>query len=387
MKGYKAKELAAIAEILKAYTSDEEGPWSIGYSGGKDSTVTAALVFKALLMLKPEQRKRKIYIVSAQTNLDLTTDPTKQKEFERMQKVIDRQALPIELKEVEAEMEQSFLYLVLGKGYPLPKNKMNKWCTDRLKLKPQEEFMNELNPVLTLIGVRISESQQRAASIAKHQNSKYYGDGTMMPIVDFILTDVWDYLREEQTPWGDAEEISQIYKDATSECGLRGRKAGADENNSDACGARFGCVICPVVKIDKSTRETAKRKPWFQPYAELRDQMIQMYKEPENKAGYMRNGKYLGYGTFTVKARMKLLDLFEQAEDDHVTICNMYNVEPQRILTEELLEKIHEAWKKDLDENPHLEDGLELGEFYEEKVKRARAYQITWNSDYEEVKE
>ena len=383
---YKAKALASTAEILKAYTEDTDGPWSLGYSGGKDSSVTAALLFRSLLMLNPEQRKRKVYILSAQTNLDLTTDPTKQREFEKMQKVIDRHNLPIEIREVEAEIEKSFLFLVLGRGYPLPKNKVNKWCTERLKIGPQEKFMKELNPELTLIGVRSGESQQRAESIEKHQTSKYYGNGTMMPIVDFTIEDVWDYLRIEKLPWGDAEEISQIYKDATGECGLRKRKAGADEKNDEACGARFGCIICPVVKIDKSTQETAKKKPWFQPYAEIRDIMIEMYKDPKNKAGYMRNGKYLGYGqgTFTVKARQKLLELFLQAQEDNRILANMYKVEPQPIFTDELIDKIIEQWETDLKEFPHLEDAEELGEFYEIKMKsKSKEYfQLTWNDNF-----
>ncbi|MBW5467404.1 hypothetical protein GPJ61_05905 [Brevibacillus formosus] len=78
-------------------------------------------------------------------------------------------------------------------------------------------------------------------------------------------------------------EISQIYKDATGECGLSNRKAGKGET-AEACGARFGCVICPVVTIDKSTMETAKKKPWFESYVELRELIISMYKDPRNRA-------------------------------------------------------------------------------------------------------
>ena len=386
MMDYKMKSMEAIAEILNAYTSDVEGPWSIAYSGGKDSTVTAALVFKALLLLKPKQRTRKIYIVSSQTNLDLTTDPTKQREFKKIQKLIDKHSLPVEIAEVEAPPEKSFWYLVLGRGYPLPKNRVNKWCTDRLKIQPQNEFMKRLKPALTLLGVRKSESASRANSIEKHSMSKYYGDGTMMPIVDFTLEDVWTYLAEEKTPWGDAEELSKIYKDATGECGLSKRKAGADEDNSDACGARFGCIVCPVVKIDKSTQETAKVKPWLQPYADVRDAMIEMYKVPGNKAGYMRNGKYLGYGkgTFTVKARMKLLNLLLEAQETSKRIAEQHGAEHQPVITPELVELIQDQWRQDLKDFPHLEDAEELGEFYEVQKKGVSGtyFQLVWNEEF-----
>ncbi|MDR7318935.1 phosphoadenosine phosphosulfate reductase family protein [Brevibacillus nitrificans] len=382
---YKMKSMASIAEILKSYTGDYEGPWSVAYSGGKDSTVTLALVIRALLLLKPEQRNRKVFITSSDTTLDLTTTPTRNNELRRIQKLIENHHLPVEVALVAPEDRNSFWFKTLGLGYPLPKSKRNRWCTDALKIKPQEKFLQGLKPSLTLLGVRISESQTRGESIKNHQTSKYYSDGAMMPIVDFTLDDIWSYLAIEKLPWGDAEEISQLYKDATGECGLSKRKAGADEDNSDACGARFGCIVCPVVKIDKSTQEIAKKKPWFQPYADIRDVMIQMYQDPDNKAGYRRNGEYLGYGqgTFTVKARMKLLELVKQAQEDNRLLSRMYGVEPQPVISDELIDLIHQQWEKDLIDYPFLEDVKELGDFYE--VRIGKVFQLTMNLKVKKV--
>jgi len=255
--------------------------------------------------------------------------------------------------------------------------------------------MKQHSPALTLLGVRSSESETRAASIENVQVSKYYGERTdkkgnilsrtLMPIVDFTLEEVWSYLAEQGTPWGDAEEISQLYKDATGECGLRRRKAGGDEDNSDACGARFGCIICPVVKIDRSSQEMAKKKPWLQPYVDLRNVMIEMYADPTNRSGTQRNGRKLAYGqgAFTVKARMKLLQHFLQAQDDNRRIALKYGVEPQPILTQEMLNLIQQQWEKDLREKPWLEDAEELGLFFEEQIKGLNGYfQLTWNYSF-----
>ena len=55
------------AEILDEYLQPHEYPWVIGYSGGKDSTLVAHLVFKALLKLPRSQRTRQIHIVSNDT--------------------------------------------------------------------------------------------------------------------------------------------------------------------------------------------------------------------------------------------------------------------------------------------------------------------------------
>ena len=49
---------AIRAELLDEYRQDHDWPWIIGYSGGKDSTLVAHLVFEMLLSLPPSQRGR-----------------------------------------------------------------------------------------------------------------------------------------------------------------------------------------------------------------------------------------------------------------------------------------------------------------------------------------
>lgn len=390
MSAYKPKMIEATAAILEAYTSGIVGTWQVAYSGGKDSTVTTALLFRALLMLKPEKRTRRVVITTAQTRLDFSTDPTKQREIQRMRQVIKLFNLPIEIAEVEADIENSFVFLVVGYGYCLPQGRTNRWCTERLKIEPQQKFVKQLNPSLTLIGVRMSESQNRMNSIKSYQVDKYYGEnGTFMPIVDFTLDDVWAYLYHEKTPWGDAEEISQLYKDATGECGLRKRKAGAGEKVDDPCGARFGCMTCPVVTIDKSSREMAKKYPWFQPYVELRDIMIQMYNEPDNRAGYRRNGvqMFYGEGNFNIRARMMLFDQFMQAQLDNEYLAQMHNVESQQIFfSDKLIARIQEQWKIDAEKSPWLLESEDIGLFFEQRPKGVKGGkkdvpgQLTWNT-------
>ena len=58
-----------IEEIKYVYKSDER-PWVIGYSGGKDSTTVVELVYKMLLSLPNEQRKKNVYIVSSDTLIE-----------------------------------------------------------------------------------------------------------------------------------------------------------------------------------------------------------------------------------------------------------------------------------------------------------------------------
>ncbi|MFB6364499.1 phosphoadenosine phosphosulfate reductase family protein [Paenibacillus elgii] len=391
MEDWRSKATASLAAILQAYTDDSRpGTWALSYSGGKDSSVTAAITFEALLALKPAQRKRKIYLTSAQTRLDFTTDHVKQLELQRQRKIIQAFNLPIEIVEVEADNENTFLFLVLGLGYVLPEARTNRWCTERLKIEPQKRFIESAKPQLRILGVRSSESTTRAESIKSFQIDKYFGDnGTFMPIVDFTLEDVWSYIAIKRAPWGDLQDVANLYKDATGECGLRGRKAGKGEKVDDPCGARFGCIICPVVTIDKSSRELAKKYPWFQPYVRLRDVMIDMYKQEENRAGYMRDGQklYFGEGNFNIRARMRLFDLFMEAQAENEYLATKHGGEPQPLFfSEELIERIRKQWEMDAEQAPWLIDAGEIGQFFDQRPAGMRGkydkipyHQITWN--------
>lgn len=396
MNEYKEKLIAANLEILKSYADEDHRPWQIAYSGGKDSSVATSVIFRAIERIPVTHRKRRIILTTSSTGLDLTTEPTKQRELMKMRKYIEDKEMPIDIVEVKPELKDNFIVLVLGRGYPLPKSRTSKWCTTRLKIKPMNIVKKELNAGVKVMGVRMSETVQRGESIKKHQVDLYHGsDGELYPIVAFTLEDVWEYSLKEGYAWGDAEEVSQLYKDATGECGLSKKKAGAGEKIDDPCGARFGCVICPVVTIDKSTREMAKKHPWFEPFVDLRDKMIDMYKIKSNRAGFRRDGTEEGYGkgNFNIRARMELFNIFKQAEEDHKYLCYMHGIEPQMIFTEEIEQAIFDQWQEDENERPWLKDAEPIGRIYEmldiqkirdedgKVIRIERGYQSEWNID------
>jgi len=55
-----------IEEIKLAYQQDNR-PWILGYSGGKDSTATLQLVWQALLETPDKNRTKLIYVISSDT--------------------------------------------------------------------------------------------------------------------------------------------------------------------------------------------------------------------------------------------------------------------------------------------------------------------------------
>ena len=58
---------AIRADLRDEYLQPHGFPWIVGFSGGKDSTVVAHLVFDLLLSLAPDDRRRPVHIVSNDT--------------------------------------------------------------------------------------------------------------------------------------------------------------------------------------------------------------------------------------------------------------------------------------------------------------------------------
>ena len=157
-------------EIRYLYLNDNR-PWVIGYSGGKDSTTILQLIYSAIKELPKDQLKKKIYVVSSDTMVE---NPLILHYLERNIHMINVQAeiddLPFEAHLLKPVVEDTFWTLLLGKGYPTPRQKF-RWCTSRLKIKPIDTFIEkvveEYDEVIVVLGVRREESQSRNESIKR----------------------------------------------------------------------------------------------------------------------------------------------------------------------------------------------------------------------------
>ena len=114
----------SIKLIKKQYLStDENYPWLIGYSGGKDSTCAAQLVFKSLMELKESgyELKRDVTIFSSDT---LIENPLVKQIIQKNMILINKTAaeykLPIRGVVLAPTIENTFWVNVIGKGYPTP---------------------------------------------------------------------------------------------------------------------------------------------------------------------------------------------------------------------------------------------------------------------------
>ena len=173
MKEYNGKPLVEglLEEIKHVYRSDNR-PWVIGYSGGKDSTVVVHLVYQMLKNLRPEERHKTVYIVSSDT---LVENPLIKIYMDDMLHLLDKSAkrdgLPISVNKVTPKPDTSFWANVIGRGFPTPRlNGTFRWCTDRLKIAPSGQFVENIikeqhTEIVFILGVRKAESAARKRRI------------------------------------------------------------------------------------------------------------------------------------------------------------------------------------------------------------------------------
>lgn len=353
-----------IEEIEYVYKSDKR-PWVIGYSGGKDSTTVVELVYKMLLKLPENERTKNVYIVSSDT---LIENPLIKIYLSKMNDMLGKAAIrdfvPIKSAMVTPPPSNSFWANVIGRGFPTPRmNGTFRWCTDRLKINPSADYIRrviqeENQEVVVLLGVRKAESIARKRRIEGRElaNRLMNRHETIQdayvynPIVELTTDDVWDVLLKVdggKTPWGsNNNELVSLYADADSgECPFAGIHAGGQ---TQSCGnSRFGCLVCTVVKEDKSLNGFIKSgHRELIPLAEFRKWLMSIrdideYREKRRRNGTVyetKNGD-MGYGPFTWEARklilMKLLETQERMGYELITIQE--------------LEAIDEIWDDELD--------------------------------------
>jgi len=353
-----------IDEIRYVYNSDDR-PWIIGYSGGKDSTTVVEMVYRMLLTLPKEKRRKNVYIISSDTMIE---NPIIKVYLSKMNKMIGEAAkrddVPIRSFMVVPEADNTFWANVIGRGFPTPRmNGTFRWCTDRLKIKPSADkikavMQEENKEVVVLLGVRKAESIARKRRIEGREiiNRLLNRHETIQdayvynPIVELTTDDVWDVLLSYnggQTPWGsDNSELVALYSDADSgECPFAGM---GNSGQTQSCGqSRFGCWVCTVVKEDKSLNgfiRTGHRE--LIPLAEFRSWLMSIRDVSEYREKKRRDGKVyetksgdLGFGPFTWEARKLIL----------TRLIETQKAINYPLITLEELKAIDEIWDKELD--------------------------------------
>lgn len=288
-RGLRAFVEDALAEIRELYLADSV-PWVLGYSGGKDSTLTTMLVWLALESLPPEQRTKSVHVISTDT---LVENPVIAawvgRSLDSMRTAAEAAGLPIEVHRLTPAVEDTFWVCLIGRGYAAPRPKF-RWCTERMKIRPSNAFIRSVvdqhGEVILVLGTRKAESQARARSMARHEagrvrdrlspNASLPNSLVYSPIEDLKTDEVWEALMQYPNPWGHSnKELLAIYRGASadSECPL------VVDTSTQSCGdSRFGCWTCTMVESDKSMKamilnDEADAYDWMRPLLDLRDRL------------------------------------------------------------------------------------------------------------------
>ncbi len=275
---------AIVEEVAEVYLSDEI-PWTVGYSGGKDSTAALQLIWYALQHIGAHRAHKPVHVISTDTLVENPIVSTwVVNSLGKMNDAAKAQGLPITSHRLMPALADRFWVNLIGRGYAAPRQKF-RWCTERLKIRPAHKFITSMvdkhGESLLVLGTRKAESANRARNMARYEKGrirdKISPNGSLAnsyiytPIEDWKAEDVWLFLLEKQNPWGNNNmDLFGMYKGATEggECPL------VVSSGTPSCGdSRFGCWVCTLVEKDKSMQamiHNDEEKQWMMPLLNLR---------------------------------------------------------------------------------------------------------------------
>lgn len=263
-------------------------------------------MWNAIFELQPEKRKKTVYVISSDTLVEtpVIVDFIN-KTIRGINEMANKSDMPFQAEKLKPPITETFWVNLIGRGYSAPQQSF-RWCTDRLKIRPSNNFITEKiskhGEVVLILGVRRSESTTRAQVMSLYQipgtilsrHSHFPRAYVYTPIKDFSLDDVWDYLLLCPSPWeNDNTDLVRLYRYATGECPLV-----IDTNTPSCGGSRFGCWVCTVVTRDKSMEAlVAKGEEWMRPLLEIRD-LLASTQDPKVKPLYREYKRRQGMVSF-----------------------------------------------------------------------------------------
>ena len=326
-----------IEEMSLVYQHDKR-PWMIGFSGGKDSTLLCCLVMEMLKRLPKDKITKTVYIVSSDTMVE---NPIVRDYMHRMNSMINAtgEALSVKAEIIYPSVKESFWSKIIGLGYLTPEPPGFRWCTERLKIKPMNEYtlskIKSNGEVVILLGVRKAESTYRAQHLTKREiegkllipHSDIENAYVYNPLTEIPNSLVWEYLLKGDalTPWGsDNRYLFSLYQGEN----LKEEASVIGEINKDKIpvtgNSRFGCWVCTMVKEDKSLKAFIDRgETWLIPLREFRNWLLELRTTPSAREYKRRNGAMyrkadgsLGQGPFTMATRREILKRLLQLEEE-----------------------------------------------------------------------
>ena len=184
--------IAYIKEIGERYSIED---MMISFSGGKDSTVVADLVTRALC-----DGDKKILHVFGDTTLEF---PLTYEYVERYKK--NHYKTPVISSR---NKEKNFLELCSVIG---PPSRVMRWCctifkTGAITRKIERVFKNKKH-IVTFYGIRRSESASRSKYEKESESPKIMKQTVVSPVIDWYDFDIWLYILSKKIDFNDAYRL------------------------------------------------------------------------------------------------------------------------------------------------------------------------------------
>lgn len=247
----------------------------LAFSGGKDSSVMAALTLNAVRDLVTEGEIARgdasdpfLLVVHSNTGVE---NPVLSQygiaECRRIKQFAAQHDLPVGVDVVTPNLSNDYLVSILGGRTVATLPGMGSACSQMMKVDPITRHKNRVfkaygrENVVTLIGKRADESTDRAANMAERGESAVdvavneQGDKVLSPLADFTMNDVFAFIgkvRGEQIEcYSSFDELVEHYRDMNGgDCMVSVYATG--QAGSTGCGARSGCWTCLRVQNDTS---------------------------------------------------------------------------------------------------------------------------------------
>ena len=312
MSNITKENISALIETIQNLYLSDEIPWMIGYSGGKDSTATVQLVWMAIEQLPKEKRKKPIHIMNTDTLVESpVVSKWVKKSLECMERAAKEQEVPFIPEQLTPDFNNTFWVNLIGRGYPFPRMKY-RWCTDRLKIQPVNNFIKskiaEHGEIILVLGTRKQESARRAQTMTRLEKKRVRellsptptlaNELVFSPLEAWSDDDVWVFLMQYANPWGYSNmDLLTMYRGASAdnECPIMYDKSVPSCGNS-----RFGCWVCTMVERDKSMEvmiANDDEKAWMSPLLEFRNEFGNTDGDRERRSFRRMHGSIQGnYG-------------------------------------------------------------------------------------------
>ena len=330
------------------------------------------LVWNALSEIPTEKLQKNVYIISSDTLVESPKIVSRiTSTLEKMELASKTVQIPVSTNLLRPKISDTFWVSLLGLGYPAPTN-LFRWCTDRLKIRNADRFIeekvSEYGEAIVLLGTRKDESGSRQQLMNLYEikgsylsrHSKFAQTYVYTPLRDFITEDVWNYLLQNKNPWGDNNrDLLSLYQEANaSECPLV-----VDTSTPSCGGGRFGCWTCTVVDRDKSMDSFMEGgEDWLEPLIDLRTELKET-QDPEVRVKVREK-----------KRRHGKVELFSDGTDQHTP--GPYTLD----FCKQFLEKLLKAQIRVRKEGPDPEMNLILDEEIHEIQRIWRMERGDWQN-------